>query len=86
MDEVALDTAYEQLEELDPATFEAKAGSILHGCVFFPSILSVSSIFGRERVGAFLGLGLGLPRPRRLFDTRASFALPFRPLFVTCLV
>ncbi|TEB32068.1 P-loop containing nucleoside triphosphate hydrolase protein [Coprinellus micaceus] len=34
VDEVALDTAYEQLEELDPATFEAKAGSILHGLGF----------------------------------------------------
>ena len=34
VDEVALDTAYEQLEELDPATFETKAASILHGLGF----------------------------------------------------
>ena len=33
-DEEALDAAYEELEELDPSTFEAKAGSILHGLGF----------------------------------------------------
>ena len=32
--QVALDAAYEELEELDPNTFEAKAGSILHGLGF----------------------------------------------------
>jgi ATP-binding cassette subfamily F protein 2 len=34
VDELALDAAYEALEELDPSTFEAKAGSILHGLGF----------------------------------------------------
>lgn len=34
VDEVALDAAYEELEELDPNTFEVKAGSILHGLGF----------------------------------------------------
>ncbi|KAG5339853.1 hypothetical protein E4T56_gene5614 [Termitomyces sp. T112] len=34
VDEGALETAYEELEELDPATFETKAGSILHGLGF----------------------------------------------------
>ncbi|KXN83453.1 hypothetical protein AN958_01432 [Leucoagaricus sp. SymC.cos] len=34
VDEVALDAAYEELEELDPSTFETKAGSILHGLGF----------------------------------------------------
>lgn len=29
-DDVALDQAYEELEEMDPSTFETKAGSILH--------------------------------------------------------
>ncbi|EIN11118.1 P-loop containing nucleoside triphosphate hydrolase protein [Punctularia strigosozonata HHB-11173 SS5] len=33
-DDVALDQAYEELEELDPSTFETKAGSILHGLGF----------------------------------------------------
>ncbi|KIK66175.1 hypothetical protein GYMLUDRAFT_82537 [Collybiopsis luxurians FD-317 M1] len=32
--EVALDAAYEELESLDPSTFETKAGSILHGLGF----------------------------------------------------
>ncbi|TFK20577.1 P-loop containing nucleoside triphosphate hydrolase protein [Coprinopsis marcescibilis] len=34
VDDVALDSAYEALEELDPTTFEAKAMSILHGLGF----------------------------------------------------
>ncbi|WFD43037.1 ABC transporter ATP-binding protein arb1 [Malassezia psittaci] len=34
IDEVALELKYEELEELDPATFEAKAGAILHGLGF----------------------------------------------------
>ncbi|KAI3620605.1 hypothetical protein CBS9595_002572 [Malassezia furfur] len=34
VDEVALELKYEELEELDPATFEAKAGAILHGLGF----------------------------------------------------
>lgn len=34
VDELALDSAYEELEEMDPSTFEAKAGSILHGLGF----------------------------------------------------
>ena len=34
VDEVALELKYEELEELDPNTFEAKAGMILHGLGF----------------------------------------------------
>ncbi|KAH9947195.1 P-loop containing nucleoside triphosphate hydrolase protein [Amylocystis lapponica] len=34
IDELALDAAYEELEEMDPSTFEVKAGSILHGLGF----------------------------------------------------
>ena len=34
VDEQALDATYEELEEMDPSTFEAKAGSILHGLGF----------------------------------------------------
>ncbi|KDR84549.1 hypothetical protein GALMADRAFT_55337 [Galerina marginata CBS 339.88] len=39
VDEAALDLAYEELEEMDPATFEAKAGSILHGLGFSPTMM-----------------------------------------------
>ncbi|KAG6865352.1 hypothetical protein C0991_003275 [Blastosporella zonata] len=39
VDEVALDSAYEELEELDPATFEVKAGSILHGLGFTQTMM-----------------------------------------------
>jgi ATP-binding cassette subfamily F protein 2 len=34
VDELALEATYEMLEELDPSTFESKAGSILHGLGF----------------------------------------------------
>ncbi|EJU06641.1 hypothetical protein DACRYDRAFT_19708 [Dacryopinax primogenitus] len=34
VDELALDALNEELEELDPSTFESKAGSILHGLGF----------------------------------------------------
>jgi len=39
VDELALDAAYEQLEEMDPNTFEAKAGSILHGLGFSQTMM-----------------------------------------------
>ncbi|KAG6836250.1 hypothetical protein H0H93_009815 [Arthromyces matolae] len=39
VDDVALDAAYEELEELDPSTFETKAGSILHGLGFSPEMM-----------------------------------------------
>ncbi|KAK0206926.1 P-loop containing nucleoside triphosphate hydrolase protein [Desarmillaria ectypa] len=39
VDEVALDAAYEELEELDPNTFETKAGSILHGLGFSQAMM-----------------------------------------------
>jgi ATP-binding cassette subfamily F protein 2 len=39
VDEAALDLAYEELEEMDPATFEAKAGSILHGLGFSQTMM-----------------------------------------------
>ena len=37
--QLALDAAYEELDELDPSTFEAKAGSILHGLGFGPEMM-----------------------------------------------
>ncbi|KAH7887252.1 P-loop containing nucleoside triphosphate hydrolase protein [Phlebopus sp. FC_14] len=39
VDEAALDAAYEELEELDPSTFEVKAGSILHGLGFSQAMM-----------------------------------------------
>ena len=39
VDEAALDRAYEELEEMDPSTFEAKAGSILHGLGFSATMM-----------------------------------------------
>lgn len=39
VDELALDAAYEELEEMDPSTFEAKAGSILHGLGFSQNMM-----------------------------------------------
>lgn len=37
--DAALEAAYEELEELDPSTFEVKAGSILHGLGFSPTMM-----------------------------------------------
>lgn len=34
VDELAIESIYEQLEEMDPATFESKAGAILQGLGF----------------------------------------------------
>lgn len=39
VDELALDATYEELEEMDPSTFESKAGSILHGLGFTPEMM-----------------------------------------------
>ncbi|KAF8801549.1 P-loop containing nucleoside triphosphate hydrolase protein [Phlegmacium glaucopus] len=39
VNEQALDQAYEELEEMDPSTFEAKAGSILHGLGFSATMM-----------------------------------------------
>ncbi|KAF9226956.1 hypothetical protein BS17DRAFT_749261 [Gyrodon lividus] len=39
VDEAALDAAYEELEEMDPSTFEVKAGSILHGLGFSQTMM-----------------------------------------------
>ncbi|EJF62131.1 P-loop containing nucleoside triphosphate hydrolase protein [Dichomitus squalens LYAD-421 SS1] len=40
IDEVQLDHLYEELEEMDPSTFEAKAGSILHGLGFSQQMMA----------------------------------------------
>ncbi|EGO02336.1 hypothetical protein SERLA73DRAFT_86622 [Serpula lacrymans var. lacrymans S7.3] len=39
VDEAALDACYEELEEMDPSTFETKAGSILHGLGFSQTMM-----------------------------------------------
>lgn len=40
IDEVELELAYEELEEMDPSTFEAKASSILHGLGFSQQMMA----------------------------------------------
>ncbi|SCV72716.1 BQ2448_4253 [Microbotryum intermedium] len=40
VDDLALELKYEELEELDPNTFEAKAGAILHGLGFGPAMMA----------------------------------------------
>lgn len=39
-DDAALEAALEELEEMDPSTFEAKAGSILHGLGFSQAMMA----------------------------------------------
>lgn len=40
VDEVGLELKYEELEDLDPSTFEAKAGAILHGLGFSKEMMA----------------------------------------------
>lgn len=40
IDDAALEAAYEELEEMDPNTFETKAGSILHGLGFSQAMMA----------------------------------------------
>ena len=40
VDEVALEMIYEELEEMDPNTFEAKAGAILSGLGFSQTMMA----------------------------------------------
>ncbi|KAK4056266.1 ABC transporter ATP-binding protein arb1 [Microbotryomycetes sp. JL221] len=40
VDDVGLELKYEELEELDPATFEVKAAAILHGLGFGPEMMA----------------------------------------------
>ncbi|KAH7921087.1 P-loop containing nucleoside triphosphate hydrolase protein [Leucogyrophana mollusca] len=40
VDDAALDACYEELEEMDPNTFETKAGSILHGLGFTQTMMA----------------------------------------------
>ena len=40
VDEIGLELKYEELEELDPSTFEAKASAILHGLGFSQAMMN----------------------------------------------
>lgn len=40
VDELAMELKMEELEELDPSTFEAKAGAILHGLGFSKTMMA----------------------------------------------
>ena len=40
VDDLALEAVYEELEEMDPATFEAKAGAILSGLGFTKTMMA----------------------------------------------
>lgn len=40
VDELAMELKMEELEELDPSTFEAKAGAILHGLGFSKAMMA----------------------------------------------
>lgn len=40
VDELAMEMIYEELEEMDPATFEAKAGALLSGLGFTTTMMA----------------------------------------------
>ncbi|KAJ7054360.1 P-loop containing nucleoside triphosphate hydrolase protein [Mycena amicta] len=73
VDELALDAAYEQLEEMDPSTFEAKAGSILHGLGFSANMMKrpTKDMSGGWRMRVALARALFLDEPTNHLDLGA---------------
>lgn len=69
-DDTALEQAYEELEEMDPSTFETKAGSILHGLGFGPEMLrrSTRDMSGGWRMRVALARALFLKPHLLLMD------------------
>ncbi|KAN0061007.1 ABC transporter ATP-binding protein arb1 [Thecaphora frezii] len=70
VDEVALELKYEELEELDPNTFEAKAGMILHGLGFSQEMMRkpTKDMSGGWRMRCTLGKALFLKPHLLLLD------------------
>ncbi|EPQ28378.1 uncharacterized protein PFL1_04205 [Pseudozyma flocculosa PF-1] len=70
VDDLALELKYEELEELDPNTFEAKAGMILHGLGFSQEMMRkpTKDMSGGWRMRCTLGKALFLKPHLLLLD------------------
>jgi len=79
----------EEIEDMDPNTFEAKAGSILHGLGFSQQMMArpTKDMSGGWRMRVALAralfikphlLLLGTSNPNEFFDVRLLFVLPRR--------
>ncbi len=70
VDELGLELKYEELEALDPSTFEAKAGSILHGLGFTPITMKkpTSDLSGGWRMRVALARALFIKPHLLLLD------------------
>ena len=77
VDELELDALYEELEEMDPNTFEAKAGSILHGLGFTQTMMKkpTKDMSGGWRMRVALGRALFVKPHLLLLGEATSYRL-----------
>lgn len=85
--QAALDAAYEELEELDPSSFEVKAGSILHGLGFSSEMMKrpTKDMSGGWRMRVALARALFV-KPHLLLLGMILFSEPINLLFTGCFI